>query len=94
MANIIITRHKATVQWLNSQGIYGTVIDHVDNSNAHLLIDNDVYGAIPYNFAAKCNSITTVELPDLPKELRGKELTFEQLNKYAHLETYSVKKGK
>ena len=74
---IIISRHHGLVDWLSSQGISGRVIAHAtaaDVSGKH------VYGALPLHLAALALSVTAIDMPSLPSELRGKELTPEQMD--------------
>jgi len=77
--NIIITRHVGLVQWLANHGITGEVIPHV--SNPDQIKGKDVFGILPLNLAAVCNSITTVEM-NLPPEKRGVDLIPEEMDNF------------
>lgn len=88
---IIVTRHKAVVQWLAMQGIYGEVIEHI--TNIEQIKDQDVIGSIPYHFAAYAKSVTSVEIPNLPAERRNKELNVDEMIEFgAYLQKYIVRK--
>lgn len=86
---IIITRHQATIEWLAQQGITGQVYAHAD---AELVKGKDVIGILPLNLACLANSITTIDM-QIPSEMRGKELTVDDMKKFgAKLTKYIVKK--
>lgn len=88
---IIITRHASMVEFLQKNGIVGEVISHVDNISQ--IEGKDVFGILPINMAANVNSITTIGFTNLPQEMRGKELTLEQMEEFgAYLETFKVTK--
>jgi hypothetical protein len=55
------------------------VISHVTE---HDVWDCDVVGVLPLRLAAAARTVTEVPL-DLPQELRGEELTLEQVREYA-----------
>lgn len=53
---------------------------------------NDVYGVLPLHLASLANTVTTVDM-NLPAEMRGKELSLEDIEKYfTGMSTYKVKK--
>lgn len=88
---IIITRHKGIIEFLAQHNITGEVITHVENIEQ--IAGKDVCGILPIVMAAHTNSITTIGFTHLPEEMRGKELTLEQMHKYgAYLEKFQVVK--
>lgn len=80
---IIVARHPGLLEWLISHG-YCTpdtpVLTHVDDPDQ--VRGLHVYGVLPLWLAAYAASVTEVSLPDLPAEMRGKELTKEQMDEY------------
>lgn len=86
---IIVTRHAALIEFLREElGITGEVIPHATEEAVE---DRRVIGVLPLHLAAAAESITTVDL-DIPAELRGKELTLEQLKQhYKGITTYVVR---
>ena len=93
MRKIIVTRHPALLQFLTECGEVdeGTaVLAHVSDPSA--LEGAHVYGILPLDLAARCGKVTAVTLR-VPVELRGVELTLEQVREYAgELATYKVEK--
>ena len=91
MEIIIITRHQGMVNYLAAQGITGQVIAHV--SAPDQVRGAHVYGAIPLHLAALAASVTVVDMPTLPAEMRGQDLTAEQMTQYgATMSTYCVRR--
>lgn len=89
--NIIVSRHKGLIEWLNREGIYGVVYSHI--SNPSVLFGAHVYGVLPLSLACLCDVVTEVALPGLKPDQRGKELTPEEMDAAgAHLVSYVVVK--
>lgn len=90
MRHVIVTRHKALVAYIRERGIApvdAVVIPHAgeaDVRGAH------VYGPLPLHLAALAAAVTEVPLR-LPPELRGVELSLEEVRRLAGAPvTYSV----
>lgn len=91
MSNIIVTRHSGLTEWLRRQGIDGEVISHV--INAEQVEGKHVYGALPFHLASLAESVTVVDLPNLPADKRGAELSADEMDAYgATLCTYVVRR--
>ena len=65
----IITRHKGLVQWLQDKGITGEIIEH---AIANDIVGCDVVGVLPLHLACLANTVTSVDIPYLPPEKRGR----------------------
>ncbi len=74
---IIVSRHRGLVQWLEEQGITGEIISHI--SDPKQIRGKIVYGVLPIGLAAEADTVVTVELPKLAPELRGKDLSVEEM---------------
>jgi hypothetical protein len=87
-SNIIVTRHPALVQVLaEDYGYVGPVLAHATAADVR---GKCVVGVLPLHLAAVAESVTEVTL-NLPPELRGKELTVEEVRKHLKgLTTYRV----
>ncbi len=84
---VIITRHQGLVEWLEERGIVGEVIAHADEQTVK---GKHTYGVLPLSLAVHTASHTEVAMR-LPQELRGVELTKEQVEEYNQgMVTYSV----
>lgn len=79
---LVVTRHSALVQYLIDQEYItpdSEVLEHVD---AETVQGKHVWGVLPHSLSVLTKSFTEVPL-NLPAELRGKELTVEQVREYA-----------
>jgi len=80
----IVSRHPGAVAWLKSRGFAGQVIAHLDPK---ILNRGDrVVGVLPITLVKqlidKGVQVYSLQLPNLPRELRGEELTPELMDKY------------
>jgi len=88
---VIVSRHKGLVEWLAAQGIVGEVIDHI--SNPQQIKGKIVYGTLPLGLAAETLITYAVEMPRLTKEMRGKDLSMEEMIKAgARLQGFKVRR--
>ena len=87
---VIVTRHLALVEHLRLIGIAtdtSCVIPHATREDVE---GKDVVGVLPLSLACYANSITEIPL-SLPLELRGKELSIEDVQRFAGVPvTYRV----
>ena len=79
----VITRHKALLAYLLDKDIIKEgeykLIEHADYKDVE---GQDVIGVLPLQLASYAKSVTEVPLKLTP-EMRGKELTFEEIEKIA-----------
>ena len=79
----VITRHKALLAYLLDKDIIKDgeykLIEHADYKDVE---GQDVIGVLPLQLASYAKSVTEVPLKLTP-EMRGKELTFEEVEKIA-----------
>ena len=80
--DLIVTRHPALVEYLQNQGLVSADIEVVVHTTPEVLEGKNVIGILPLNLAAVCQTVTTIPL-NLPAELRGVELSLEQVQQYA-----------
>lgn len=76
MEKVIVTRHTALVDFLREQGIEGDVVSHASEETVK---GKHVFGVLPMRLAALCGRFTEVTL-QIPAELRGKELSLQDIN--------------
>jgi len=89
--NLVVTRHPGLVEYLREKGLVGEV-EVVAHANPTIVTGKHVCGVLPHSLSCLCASFTEVPL-DLPPELRGKELTLEQMREFASAPvTYVVEK--
>lgn len=97
MTTLLISRHPSAIAWVKSKVMVDKVLTHLtDNDLADLNADDTVIGTLPIHLAAEVceQGATFVYLSlDTPPELRGAELSIEQMdNLGARLEAYHVEK--
>lgn len=89
---VIVSRHAGTIEWLKSHGITGDVIAHV--SDPVQIVGKIVVGALPLHLAAQALAVASIDMPDLPADRRGQELTPAEMDAYgARLSVYRVTRG-
>jgi CRISPR-associated protein Csx16 len=81
---VIVTRHAGALEWLKAKGFEGTVVDHI--SAGDVQSGETIVGVLPITLVKqlldkKCEVIV-LQLPDVPKEMRGKELTADDMDRY------------
>ena len=86
---VIVSRHAGLVEWLKTRrGVEGNVIAHATEADIR---GKYVFGNLPMHLAAKTASITTVDMPDLPADKRGVDLTPDEMDTYgAKTATYVI----
>lgn len=82
MSKVVITRHPALRRYLIEQGIIADTDDVLTHAEFNDVEGKHVIGVLPLRLASLAASITEIPL-DIPAELRGQELTIEQVRQYA-----------
>ena len=79
---IVVTRHPGLLAVLREKGVIpASCEDFYSHATADLVRGNHVIGILPLGLAAEAASITEVTL-SLPPEMRGKELTEEEVRRF------------
>jgi putative CRISPR-associated protein (TIGR02620 family) len=90
---IIITRHKALVEFLIETGMVTAETPIIAHATSKDVEGMHVIGVLPLHLAALAATVTEIPL-DIPAELRGKELDLDQVRRFAgDPVTYSVRKA-
>lgn len=82
MREIVITRHPALVAYLQEIGMVDDGVRVITHATPADVRGKHVIGVLPLRLAALAASVTEVTL-DIPAELRGQELTLDQIRQYA-----------
>lgn len=87
---IVVTRHAGLTEYLRQENIIDDTATVVSHATAEVVTAADVIGVLPHSLSCLTASFTEVPL-NLPAEMRGVELTADDVRQYA-LEpaTYSV----
>ena len=87
---VVVTRHAALVEYLTELGVVPAGTEVVTHATVEQVRGRHVFGVLPLHLAAEAASVTEVTLR-VPAELRGVELTLEQVRQFAGpLTTYKV----
>ena len=79
---VVVTRHPALVEYLTELGVVPAGTEVVTHATAEQVRGRHVFGVLPLHLAAEAASVTEVTLR-VPAELRGVELTLEQVRQFA-----------
>lgn len=77
---VMVSRHPAQIEYLRSLGYEGPVIAHATASD---VAGQTVIGNLPLHLACLCKKVGCADMT-LPSELRGVELTLEQVRLYSN----------
>ena len=93
MEKVVVTRHRALVDYLIEEGIVSEDVPVLTHATMDDVRGKHVIGVLPLRLAAAAAVVTEVPL-NLPPELRGKELTVEEVRRYAGPPvTYEVRRA-
>ena len=89
----IVTRHSGAVAWLKSKGITGEVLSHILPDD---MKERDrIFGVLPIQMIAegmkRGAEMNILVLPNLPREMRGKEITAEEMEHLGGVKILRVK---
>ena len=90
--DVLVTRHKALMDYFKQIGVsFDELYTHIEADQAEkLLKGKTVVGVLPHYLSCLASEYTELSL-DIPKELRGKELSIEQIAQCKpKLKTYKV----
>lgn len=89
---VVVTRHVGLVDYLKSQKIIDDTAIIIEHATPENVTNKHVVGVLPHSLSCLTDSFTEVPL-HIPAELRGAELTAEQMAQYAKPPvTYKVSK--
>ena len=80
--SVIVTRHPALVEFLVSRELVGTDVPVIEHATADQVRGKHVFGVLPMHLAREAACVTEIPM-NIPQELRGQELTVEQVYKFA-----------
>ncbi|MBU1151341.1 hypothetical protein KJ632_00765 [Patescibacteria group bacterium] len=90
MITLVVTRHKALLQYLKEIGIVGEEVEAKEHVSPEEIRGKHVCGVLPHHLSSLCTFYTEIPLI-IPQEFRGKELTLEEIREYCGKpQTYCV----
>ena len=88
---LIVTRHPGLVEYLREIGLATPETVVISHSSPEEVAGKRVCGVLPHSLSCLCETFTEVPMA-LPAELRGAELSVEDVRKYSSAPvTYRVK---
>ena len=94
MVKLVVTRHIGALNWLVRHGHVPADVDVVVHATADNVRGRDVYGVLPLHLAVEAGRVNSVDLPGLPADRRGTELSADEMDDFgAVLRTYVVMTG-
>lgn len=89
---IIVTRHPGLVEYLKEEGLISEGVEVLTHASPDAVQGKHVLGVLPHSLSCLTRSFTEIPL-SLPPELRGKELTADDVRQHAGAPvTYQVRK--
>ena len=79
---VVITRHPCLVDYLKETGMIGEDVQVLTHAGPDDVRGKNVCGVLPHSLSCLTASFTEVPLM-LPAELRGVELTLQQIREYS-----------
>lgn len=79
---IIVTRHAGLVDYLKQEGLVDDNVKVVSHAGPQAVAGKHVLGVLPHSLSCLTASFTEVQLR-LPPDLRGKELTVNDVRQFA-----------
>lgn len=80
--NLIVTRHPGLVEYLCEIGLAAEGCEVISHASPEAVEGRHVCGVLPHSLSCLTASFTEIPLA-LPAELRGTELSLEQVRQYA-----------
>lgn len=90
---IVVTRHESLIEYLKEiKVIQDGDFQLISHATLEDVEGKDIIGVLPISLASHANTITEIPL-NVPMELRGKELSIDDVRKYAgEIAVYKVLK--
>lgn len=89
---VVVTRHAALIDYLVEINVIPPGTPYITHASPEQLQGHHVIGVLPLHLAACCDRVTEIPLT-LPPELRGRELTLDEVRQYAGAPvTYQVRR--
>lgn len=89
--DLVVTRHPGLVEYLRELGLVDENVEVINHASPEVVAGHHVCGVLPHSLSCMTSMFTEIPL-NLPAELRGKELTLEDMRQYSSKPiTYKVK---
>lgn len=90
MEKLVVTRYKSLVEYMRDLGLIDEDTRVIAHAHPNDVKGKHVLGVLPYWLAAHAGKFTEIQIR-VPSELKGKELTLEQVKFYSlEPKTYQI----
>ena len=79
---LVVTRHRGLVEWLRRREMIPADAIVVEHATPDDVRNRHVVGVLPLRLAALAAAVTEVPM-DIPAEMRGRELTADEVERFA-----------
>lgn len=76
---LVCTQHDGLIEWLAKRGIVGKVVSRARMADVR---DKIVFGVLPLRLAAQALCVYSVEVPGVPVDKLGVDLTADEMTLY------------
>lgn len=80
---VVITRHSGLVQYLQDIKLIDDTATVISHATADDVTGKHVVGVLPHSLSVLTDTFTEIPLVNLPAEMRGKELSADDMRDYA-----------
>jgi len=80
--SVVVTRHPALVEYLRELGLIDQDVQVIAHARPEDVKGRKVFGVLPFHLGAAATEVVVISL-NLPPELRGQELSLEQVRTFA-----------
>ena len=87
--DVVVTRHNGLVEFLKKNGFINDKTVVIDHATPEAIEGKTVLGVLPHSLSCLCKIFAEIPL-NLPAEMRGKELSLHDVEKYAGEIAYYV----
>lgn len=83
LQKIVVTRHQAIVDYMKEIGLIDDTTPVYPHARDTMVEGKHVFGVLPLHLAARAARLTTIPLLGIPHHLRGRDLTLDEVRRYA-----------
>lgn len=83
LQKVVVTRHNALVAYMKELGLVDETTPVYPHVRGSMIAGKHVFGALPLHLMALAAKVTVVPLRNVPHNLRGQDLSIEEVRMYA-----------
>lgn len=83
LQKVVVTRHNALITYMREIGLIDKTTPVFPHVRGSMIAGKHVFGALPLHLMALAAKVTVVPLRNVPHNLRGQDLSIEEVRMYA-----------